>query len=66
MKKKQAIGLAGCVLLLLAIFYLWGPSVVPSGQEPLRTLSSADFNDFQRAFDAQADGSRMVLLVSPT
>jgi hypothetical protein len=66
MNKKQAIGLAGCVLLLLAIFYLWGPSAVPAGQEPLLTLSSTNFSDFQKAFDAQADGPRMVLLVSPT
>jgi hypothetical protein len=66
MKKKLVTCLAICVLLLLAIFYLWSPSTVPTGQEPLLTLSSANFSDFQKAFDAQAEGARMVLLVSPT
>jgi len=66
MKGKLAIGLAVCVLVLLAIFYLWGPSAVPQGQEPLLTLSRASLNDFQKAFDAQIDGPRMILLLSPT
>jgi hypothetical protein len=66
MKKKLASCLAICVLLLLVIFYLWGPSAVPTGQKPLLTLSGANLSDFQEAFDARADGPRMVLLVSPT
>jgi hypothetical protein len=66
MKKKLATCLAICVLLLLVIFYLWGPSAVPTGQQALLTLSGANFSDFQKAFDARADGPRMVLLVSPT
>lgn len=66
MKKKLAACLAICALLLLAIFYLWGPSTVPTGQEPLLTLSSTNFSYFQEAFDAQANGPRVVLLVSPT
>jgi hypothetical protein len=66
MKKKLAACLAICILLLLVIFYLWRPSAVPIGQEPLLTLSGGNFSDFQKAFDARADGPRMVLLVSPT
>jgi hypothetical protein len=66
MKKKLAVCLATCVLLLLAIFYLWGPSAVPAGQEPLLTLSSANIGDFQKWFDAQANVPRIILLVSPT
>jgi hypothetical protein len=66
MKGKIAIVLAVCILLLLAIFHLWGPSSVPQGQEPLVTLSSANVSDFQKAFDAHTDGLRMILLLSPT
>ena len=66
MKAKLAIGLPVCVLLLLAIFQFWGPSSVPQGQEPLVTLSRSNISDFQKAFDAQTDGARMVLLLSPT
>ncbi|HEX2661587.1 MAG TPA: hypothetical protein VHM93_02050 [Candidatus Acidoferrum sp.] len=57
---------AAAVFLLLAIVYLWGPSKVPSGQPRLLTLSSTNFSDFQSAFDAQTDGVRLVLLLSPT
>ena len=66
MRKKIAAYLGLCVFLLLAIFYLWRPSAVPNGQEPFLTLSNANFSEFQKAFNAQADGPRMVLLLSPT
>jgi hypothetical protein len=65
MIRKLAIVLAVCILLLLA-FRLWGPSSVPQGQEPLVTLSRTNLSDFQAAFDAHPDGSRMILLLSPT
>jgi hypothetical protein len=57
---------AAAVFLLLAIFYLWGPSKVPPGQQPLLTLSSTNFSNFQNAFDAQTNVARLVLLLSPT
>jgi hypothetical protein len=63
--RKFGIVLVVCILLLLA-FRLWGPSSVPQGQEPLVTLSRANLSDFQAAFDAYPDGSRMILLLSPT
>jgi hypothetical protein len=66
MSMKRAIVWAAAVLVLLAIFYIWGPSSVPPGQEPLLTLTSSNFSDFQKAFDADADTPRLVLLLSPT
>ncbi|HXY14615.1 MAG TPA: hypothetical protein VEI26_08960 [Terriglobales bacterium] len=67
MSWKRAIVLAlAAVLVLLGVRYLWGPSSVPPGQEPLVTLSSANFSEFERAFDADADIPRLVLLISPT
>ena len=67
MTKKLTIVLAGIAfLVLLAIAYLWGPSSVPPGQEPLVALSSANLGEFEKAFDADADVPRMVLLLSPT
>lgn len=65
--KKRAIGFTGiAIVVLLAVVYLWGPSSVPLGQEPLTALSSANFNDFENAFDADSDAPRLVLLLSPT
>ncbi len=65
MKKRAAIVASIAVASLLAV-YLWGPSSVPSGQEPLTELSTANLSDFAAAFDADSDAPRMVLLLSPT
>ena len=54
------------VVLVLGAAYLWGPSQAPTGQPLMLTLSSENFNEFSRAFDADADVPRMLLLLSPT
>ncbi len=65
--KKKTIIIAGIALfLLLAAVYLWGPSSVPAGQEPLTVLSNRDLREFAAAFDGDAEVPRMVLLLSPT
>ena len=65
--KKRAIVLAViAVVLLLAVVYLWRPSAVPAGQEPLVELSTINFSDFENAFDRDSDTPRLVLLLSPT
>jgi hypothetical protein len=67
MTQKRAIVLAMIVVVLfLAVVYLWGPSSVPSGQEPLVALSNTNFSDFENAFDRDFDIPRLVLLLSPT
>ncbi len=67
MNTKRNIVLAvAAALVLLASVYLWGPSSAPPGQEPLLTLTSANFGDFQKTFDATPDAPRLVLLLSPT
>jgi len=67
MTKKQAIVLAlAGVFAGLLLVYLWAPSSVPVGQEPLLVLSSANFSEFEKAFDANAQVPRLVLLLSPT
>ncbi len=67
MKKKRAVVLATVAIpLVLAAVYLWGPSSTPPTQEPLSILSPANFGEFEAAFDADAEASRLVLLLSPT
>lgn len=53
-------------LLLFAGVYLWGPSKAPPRQEPLLTLSAANFSEFEGSFDKSADAPRLLLLLSPT
>ena len=66
MKKKSIVLAVIAVVLLLAVVYLWGPSSVPPGQEPLVALSNANFSDFENVFDGDLDTLRLVLLLSPT
>ncbi len=66
MKKRAVFIAATAILALLAAVYLWGPSTVPPGQEPLVTLGSANFSEFENAFDRDANAPRLVLLLSPT
>ena len=67
MTKKKVIVLALiAIVLLLAAIYLWGPSSVPRGQEPLVTLSNINFRDFENAFGRDSDAPGLVLLLSPT
>jgi hypothetical protein len=66
MKRKIWI-LAGVVIVVGAAgFYLWGPSKAPEGQQPLTRLSAANLSEFEAAFDAAADGPRVVIQVAPT
>ena len=66
MKGRAIFAGIAVLVVLLAAAYLWGPSSVPSGQEPLVTLSKANFTKFEGAFDADSNVPRMVLLLSPT
>jgi hypothetical protein len=66
MKKNAVVVAVLAVVLLLAVVYLWGPSSVPRGQQPLTVLSNADLREFAAAFDNDADVPRIVLLLSPT
>lgn len=67
MKTKRAILVAVvAVFVLLVAIYLWGPSSVPRGQQPLVALSAMNFSEFETTFDADADVPRLLLLLSPT
>jgi hypothetical protein len=64
-KKTFAIGVAAVTLLLVAV-YLRMDSSTPPGQEPLATLTSANFAAFEESFDKSTEGPRLILLLSPT
>lgn len=66
MKKRVIFVGAFAIVLGLAATYLWGPSAVPAGQEPLTVLSKSGIGEFASAFDRDADVPRLVLLLSPT
>jgi hypothetical protein len=63
--RTLAIGVAVVVLLLIAA-YVSQNSSTPPGQEPLATLTAANFASFEETFDKSPEGARMLLLLSPT
>lgn len=64
-KKTLAFGVAVVTLLLVAV-YLRMDSSTPPGQEPLATLTIANFAAFEETFDKSTEGPRLILLLSPT
>ena len=66
MKRRAILAVVAAIVVLLAIVYVWGPSSVPAGQQPLVTLSQANWSEFAAAFDAAPNVPRMLLLLSPT
>ena len=66
MKKKTfAVGVLAVMLIFLAVYFGLDSST-PPGQEPLATLTAANFAAFEESFDKSAEGPRLVLLLSPT
>jgi hypothetical protein len=64
-KKTFAIGVFAVILIFLAMYFGLDSST-PPGQDPLATLTPANFATFQETFDKSIEGSRLVLLLSPT
>jgi len=65
-KKKSIAIVVAVVIPLLVAVYLRMDSSTPPGQEPLATLSAANFAAFEESFDKSTEGPRLVLLLSPT
>jgi len=65
-KKRPIVVVVTVVILLLAVAYLWAPGLALRGQEPVVALSEGSPGEFEKAFDADTDVPRLVLLLSPT
>ena len=66
MKRKWLIGVGVIAVLVLLAAYLWGPGSAPRGQRPVVTLSEGNLVEFEKAFDAEIEVPRLVILLSPT
>jgi hypothetical protein len=66
MNRKQTLALVGAFVLVAIAYYLLGSSHTPSGQPPLVSLNQGNVTQFEQSFDARADSTRLVLLLSPT
>jgi hypothetical protein len=67
MKKPLSIlALLVLVGLLVLGWHFYGAARVPTGQPPLVSLTSSNFNQLRTAFNAASGEVRIVLLLSPT
>ena len=67
MKRKGMIAasLAVTIVVLLFFYFFWGSSV-PDGQPPLVRLNSSNVASIKEAFNASANGVRVIVMLSPT
>jgi hypothetical protein len=59
---KGVLGL----ILLAALVYFYGGSQAPSGQPPLRSLTTENLGEIKNEFNAATNEVRILLLLSPT
>jgi len=67
MSRKKVIILALAVLVgAVLLYYLYGGSTAPQGQQPLVRLNAANLASLKDTFNASANSVRVLVLVSPT
>ena len=60
------IGISGAVLVAVAASYKFGPRQTPPGQPPLVYLNNQNLEELRAAFNAAADQTRVLAMLSPT
>ncbi len=67
MKRTFAIfALSAALVVGAAGWYYWGPAAMPAGQPPLAEITPQTLEQFRAEFNAAADQTRIVALLSPT
>ena len=69
-KTLRRIAIASSALLVIAVATIaWvklAPRPTPAGQAPLTSLDEESFGQLREAFNASADRTRVVAILSPT
>ena len=60
------IGVALAALVVVAASYKFGPRQTPPGQPPLVYLNNQNLEELRAAFNAAADQTRVLAMLSPT
>ncbi len=67
MNRHKRISFGGVLAFaILVIYYLYGGSTSPKGQQPLVRLSGSNLVSLKDAFNGSANSVRLLVLVSPT
>jgi hypothetical protein len=63
---RLAILLVAVVLLGSLLYYFYGGSTSPAGQQPLVRLDAENLPELQKQFNAAQDRVRLIAMLSPT
>ncbi|MBO0723571.1 MAG: hypothetical protein J2P41_22290 [Blastocatellia bacterium] len=66
MKRRNVIFAVLAAGALLFLYYLYGGSTVPNGQQPLVRLNNSNLSSLKDAFNGTANSVRMLVMLSPT
>lgn len=66
MKPNRIVAGTVVLVLFLALYYFYGGSTVPKGQQPMLRLNSSNLGSLKGAFNESAHSVRLLVLVSPT
>ncbi|MBO0857115.1 MAG: hypothetical protein J2P21_01400 [Chloracidobacterium sp.] len=61
----SALAAAG-LLIFYILYYLYGGSVAPKGQQPLLSLNGSNLSSLKEAFNGSANSVRVLVMLSPT
>jgi hypothetical protein len=66
--RVAVVAIVGAILVAAGVFTcaLYAPRRTPEGQPPLAVLHEGDLKPFEDAFNAAADSTRILALLSPT
>jgi hypothetical protein len=66
MNRKRIAVLSLVAIGLVVLYYFYGGSAVPSGQQPLVRLDNSNLASLQEGFNGSANSVRLLVLLSPT
>ncbi len=66
MNRKRIILLSLIAVVPLFLYYLYGGSQTPAGQQPLTRLDDSNLISLKDSFNQSAGSVRLLVLVSPT
>jgi hypothetical protein len=66
MTRENVVAAGIVAIMVLVLYYLYGGSTVPNGQQPLVRLHPNNLASLKNAFNQTADSVRVLVLVSPT
>ena len=53
-------------LIFYVLYYLYGGSTAPKGQQPLVSLNGSNLSSLKDAFNGSTDSVRVLVMLSPT